>query len=128
MIYVVIAAGGALGALSRYFVAGWVQDRFFGAYPWGTFVVNVVGAFLLGFSYRLFEGLAISPETRAFAAVGFLGAFTTFSTFSYETATLMQDGEWSAAALYSLGSLALGVAAVFAGFWLAAATLQARGT
>lgn len=127
MIYLLVAVGGALGALGRYTAAGWVHAWAGDAYPWGTLVVNIVGAALLGFFYRTAEALLISPGTRAFVALGFLGAFTTFSTFSYETAALLQDGEWTAAALYSLGSVLLGLFGVFIGFWLASLALRTGG-
>ncbi len=127
MTYLLIAVGGALGALGRYSAAGWVHTWAGDAYPWGTLLVNVVGAAMLGLFYRTAEALLVSPGTRAFVAIGFLGAFTTFSTFSYEAAALLQDGEWGAAALYSLGSVALGLVGVFFGFWLASLALRTGG-
>ncbi len=128
MLYLWIAGGGALGAVARYAVGGWVHAWAGAAYPWGTLAVNVVGAALLGFLYRLFGAVPVTPELRGFIAVGFLGAFTTFSTFSYEAALLVQDREWGAAALYSLGSVVLGLGAVFVGFWAAASILHAGAT
>ena len=127
MTYLLIAIGGALGALGRYTAAGWVHAWAGDAYPWGTLVVNILGSVVLGFFYRAAEALLVSPGTRAFVGIGFLGAFTTFSTFSYETAALLQDREWGAAALYSLGSVALGLAGAFLGFWLASLALRTGG-
>jgi CrcB protein len=89
--------------------------------------VNVAGAFALGLTLRLLQASVAGPETRAFLAVGFLGAFTTFSTFSWEAIALIQDGEWARASLYLGGSVVAGLAAVLAGIWLAGAFLQARG-
>lgn len=94
------------------------------ALPWGTFVVNVVGSFLLGFSFRYLEAVAVSPEFRILIAVGFLGAFTTFSTFSYETVALLQEGAWARGAAYAGGSVLLGLAGVVAGLALAGFVLQ----
>lgn len=88
-------------------------------------MVNVVGALVLGLVVRTAELSAMSPELRAFLAVGLCGAFTTFSTFSYETVQLLQAGLWPRAAAYALGSLALGLAALAAG--LALAPLLLRG-
>lgn len=121
-----IAVGGAAGALARYGLAGWVHQRAGFAFPWGTLVVNVLGSLLIGFALRYFEAVRLSPDVRALVAVGILGGFTTFSTFSYETVALMQDGAWSRAASYAFGSLFLGIAAVFAGIIICGVILQPR--
>lgn len=121
---ILIAAGGALGAVARYGLSGWVQERA-GFFPWGTLVVNVVGAFLLGFGFRYMEATAIPAAWRQAATIGFLGAFTTFSTFSYEAVALVQDGDWSRAGAYVAGSVVLGLGAVVAGLGLASFSLQA---
>ena len=117
----IIALGGGAGAVARYLLSGWVQHRTGSFFPWGTFAVNLAGCLLLGLLMGLVQGrpLAISPAARNFLAIGILGAFTTFSTFSYETAALVADGEWSAAILNAAGQLILGLAAVFAGLTLA---------
>ena len=88
-----IAAGGALGAVLRWYVAGFVQ-RFSGStFPWGTLTVNVLGSFVLGFLFVwLLERSSVGELMRLAITVGFLGAFTTFSTFSVETARLLQEG------------------------------------
>lgn len=116
---VAIALGGAIGALSRHFVAGAVM-RFTGStFPLGTFAVNVIGSMAMGFLIVAFaHKLNVTPGMRAFLAVGFLGSFTTFSTYSMETVLLVQRGEWAGAVLYSFGSLAIGVLALLAGMWL----------
>ena len=89
-----IAICGALGCLARYFLSGWVYDLFGRAFPYGTFAVNIVGAFCIGlimeFSLR---SALISPQLRIGLTIGFLGGLTTFSTFSYETFRLLEDGE-----------------------------------
>jgi CrcB protein len=116
-----VAVGGALGAVARYGLSGWVQSVSGGTFPWGTLVVNVLGCFLLGFVFRVLQLSALSPAFRGAVTVGFLGAFTTFSTFGLETVGLLQDGRWARAAAYAGGSVAIGVAAVVAGLWLATA-------
>lgn len=120
-----VALGGAIGAIARYGVWGWIQGAAGTGFPWGTLVVNVVGSFLLGLLVAVFQGAAVAPETRAFLTVGVLGAFTTFSTFSYETVLLAQEGYWARAAAYSGGSLAVGVLAVLAGMAAGGVVLRA---
>lgn len=96
------------------------------SFPWGTFTVNIVGSFALGFVIRVLHASMATSELRGFLTIGLLGAFTTFSTFSYEAMMLVQDGEWARAGGYLFGSVAAGLAAVVAGFWLASLTLHAR--
>ncbi|MFO7588059.1 MAG: fluoride efflux transporter CrcB [Gemmatimonadota bacterium] len=122
-----IALGGALGAVARYGLSGWVQSVSAGTFPWGTFVVNVLGCFLLGFAFRVLQLSALSPAVRGGVTVGFIGAFTTFSTFGLEAVGLLQDGRWARAAGYLGGSVAIGLAAVLAGLWLAAALQRPGG-
>lgn len=114
---VVIALGGAVGALARYGLSGAVH-RFTSPYfPWGTFVVNVAGCLVFGFIAGLTdERLTIDQTTRAFLLVGMLGAFTTFSTFSFETMELLRNGETTAALMNAGGQLLLGMGAMLAGF------------
>ena len=126
MILLYIALGGAVGAVARYGVGGWVQDRAGFAFPWGTLVVNVVGSLLIGFTLRYVEAVRLGPEIRALLAVGVLGAFTTFSTFSYETVALLEEGAWRRALAYTIGSVALGIVAVYAGMLLSANVLHGR--
>jgi CrcB protein len=113
-----IAAFGALGSVSRYALSGAVYAAFGQGVAYGTLVVNIVGSFCLGLLMHL--GLntdLIPPHLRTAVAVGFLGAFTTFSTFSYETLQFLQEGAWGAAALNILLSVGLGVIAAFAGMF-----------
>ncbi|HKJ93206.1 MAG TPA: fluoride efflux transporter CrcB [Longimicrobiales bacterium] len=127
MILLYIALGGALGAVARYGVGGWVQARAGFGFPWGTLAVNVAGALLIGFAMRYLAAVRLSPEVRALIIIGGLGAFTTFSTFSYETVALLEDGEWLRAGMYATASLVLGLLAVYAGSAAAGWVLQVRG-
>jgi len=88
-----VAAGGALGALSRYLVAGWIQQWFGAGFPWGTVTVNLIGSYALGFVIQASIAGGWSGGLRLLVAVGFLGAFTTFSTFAYEALELYRLGQ-----------------------------------
>ena len=116
-VYLSIAVGGAIGCVSRYFVAQLVQQRAGPDFPFGTLLINITGSFLLGFlmRYALQSG-AISAETRALLTTGFCGGYTTFSTFSYETAMLIDDGEYARAALYVGASVLVSLIGTFVGF------------
>jgi fluoride exporter len=124
MLALVIFVGAGLGGVSRYAVAGWVQAAAGASFPWGTLLVNVTGSLLLALIYAILEGTSGSPEWRAFLGIGFCGGYTTFSTFSYETVRLLQDGEWEHATLYIVGSVALSLAGAVLGFWLGSAVLR----
>ncbi len=88
-----IATGGAIGALTRYFVSG-IAYRYIGInFPWGTLSVNLIGSFLIGFFYQFFERIVILPEIKTLIFIGFLGAFTTFSTYAFETLSFLKEGE-----------------------------------
>ncbi|HEY2069154.1 MAG TPA: fluoride efflux transporter CrcB [Rhizomicrobium sp.] len=118
-ILLAIALGGAIGSLVRFFVASFVQSAVSAGFPWGIFVVNVSGGFLMGVIVELSAlKLQISPEVRAFLTIGILGGYTTFSTFSLDSALLIERGTYGLAAAYMIGSAALSVAALFAGLWL----------
>lgn len=127
MLVLMIAVGGAFGAVARYGLSGWVQQALTTTFPMGTLTVNVLGSFLLGFTLPLFESLAWSAEARTMATIGFLGAFTTFSTFSYEAVVLLEGGEWGRAGLYMGGSFLLGLVGVLSGMALASVLLHTRG-
>ena len=118
-ILLAVALGGALGSLLRYFVAGAVQSAAWPGFPWGIFVVNISGGFIMGLIVELSAlKLHLTPEVRAFLTVGILGGYTTFSTFSLDSALLIQRGQWSAAAAYIVVSTLLSVLALFAGLWV----------
>lgn len=124
MLALVIFLGAGMGGLARYGVGIWTQSVIGPAFPWGTLLVNISGSLLLTFLYVLLEGTAGSPEWRAFLGIGFCGGYTTFSTFSYETMRLLQDGEWHNATLYIGGSIALSLTGAFLGFRLGSMMLQ----
>jgi CrcB protein len=111
-----VAIFGAAGAVSRYALDGWVSDLTHGQFPWGTFVVNLLGAFALGIVVALTtERLILSSDWRVALGIGYLGAFTTFSTYSYETVKLAEDGAMGLALFNSVGMLALGLIAAVLG-------------
>ena len=111
-----IALAGSLGALARYGLEGVVGQHAPGAFPWGTFAVNVSGSFALGLIFTLLtERFAVDPWLRSSLTIGFLGAYTTFSTFSLETYRLLADGARALAFANAVGSLAAGLVAVYLG-------------
>ncbi len=111
--YLIIGIGGFLGAIARYVAALWIGQRWGRTFPLGTFVINVTGSFLIGLIMPLFtERFMVNPQWRLFLAVGFLGAYTTFSTFEFETGNLLNDGEWLLAAINVVLSVAAGFAAL----------------
>lgn len=116
-----VGLGGFLGANARYWLGGWAQARWGTGFPWGTLLVNVSGSFLLGLVMAaLSERLALpkTPALRLVVAVGFIGAYTTFSTYEYETLALLGTHGWARAAANAFGSLAAGFAAVILGAWI----------
>lgn len=122
-----IAMGSALGGAARYSLGGLVQRLAPGEFPLGTLVINVLGSFLLGFIVRYaLETPAVSAEVRAFLTIGLCGGFTTFSTFSYESATLLERGEWSRLAVYAGLSLLLTIGGVLLGAALGGQLLTLR--
>jgi CrcB protein len=123
MIQLLIAVGGAIGAVSRYELGRLIQPAGAGAFPWGTFAINVIGSLILGFVYKYFDPMS-SPQLRALYGIGFCGGFTTFSTFSYDAVRLMQDGQAGRAAAYVMGSVAVCIAGTFAGIALGTAVLR----
>ncbi len=122
MTYVAISIGAILGANARYLIGGWLSDRFGAGFPIGTLVINVSGSFIIGFFMTLIgERIAVADWWRPLVAIGFLGAYTTFSTFSYETLALVQSGAWGLAGLNIGASIGGSLVGVFAGTVLARA-------
>lgn len=116
----VIGMGGFVGAIARYLTSAWVGQKWGRSFPAGTFVVNVVGCFIIGFAMSLFiEKVFVSARWRAFLLIGFVGSFTTFSTFEYETSALLQDGEWFIALANVVLSVTVGFIALKMGQTLA---------
>ena len=112
--------GGTIGTAARYLLTSAVQSRASTTFPVATFIINVSGSILLGFLMRYgLERTTASPEIRLLLTTGFCGGFTTFSTFSYETARLIEDGDWRRGATYVLGSVVLALGGTFVGFALA---------
>ncbi len=111
-----IGVAGFAGAISRYQLEGWVSRHAKGAFPWGTLIVNLSGCLVLGFAITLLtERFLPHPTLRSALTIGFLGAYTTFSTFAYETFRLGEDGAVGLAVLNVVASVALGVLAAWAG-------------
>ena len=109
----IIGIGGFLGAISRYGVALWIGQRWGRNFPLGTFVINVSGSFLIGLLMTVMaERFTENPQWRLFLVVGFLGAYTTFSTFEYETGALLKDSEWLYAGLNVILSVVVGFIAL----------------
>lgn len=118
--YLLIALGAALGANARYLVGTWAGERLGAGFPYGTLLVNVSGSLMLGFLLTLgTERLQVSPETRLLLAVGFLGSYTTFSSYTVESLNLMRDGGASAGLLNILGNNLAGLMSALAGSYLA---------
>jgi len=118
-VLLVVALGGAAGSLLRYLVAGAVQPAWWPGFPFGIFVVNITGGLAMGLITALAAlKLNLTPEMRAFLTTGVLGGYTTFSTFSLDSAMLMERGAYAQAGAYVIGSVILSVLALFAGLWL----------
>ncbi len=109
-----VAIGGAIGAAARYLAGLWIAARFGAGFPWGTFFVNVTGSFLIGIVLVLVERGTLPGEARLFLAVGILGGYTTFSSFSYETLQLL-SGDIRPVLLNAFGQLFVGLLVVYLG-------------
>lgn len=116
-----VSAGGLAGTIARFLLQGWIQDRTgAGTFPSGTLVINIAGSFILGFVIRYATGsTVIAPDLRAALTIGFCGAFTTMSSFSYESMALLGDGEYVRASFYMGGTILGCLVAVMAGTALA---------
>jgi len=115
-----IALFGAIGTLARYGLQGFVQVRTGGTFPYGTLLVNLTGCFVLALTYQLtVNRMIISPDLRFAIGVGFFGGYTTFSSFGWETAKMLEDGEWLRATVYVSASVIAGIVLSVAGIRLA---------
>ena len=114
--YLLIAIGGALGSIARYWVGSTIANRMGTKFPYGTFVINITACVVIGFSLSFLARRAdLNPAWRFLVPVGFIGAYSTFSTYEWETLSTIRDGAFFLAALYSAGSFILGLAAVWGG-------------
>jgi CrcB protein len=113
---IVVGLGGCVGAISRYLVAGWVQNLTNSHFPFGTLMVNSIGSFVIGLLAGISQHAVIPPQMRLFLFIGLIGAFTTFSTFSYETMMLLRSGVTWEAFLNIIVSLILGLLLVYLGY------------
>jgi CrcB protein len=119
-ILVAVAAGGAMGSLLRYEMAGAIQPGWWPGFPFAIFIVNILGGLVMGLIVGLGAlKLQLTPEARAFLTTGVLGGFTTFSTFSLDSALLIERGAYTQAAAYVIGSVVLSILALFIGLWIA---------
>ena len=120
--YFYIAVGGALGSLARYGLGVFVTDRIGAKFPYGTFIINITACFIIGFALAfLGRRTDLSAAWRFLIPVGFVGAYSTFSTFEWETFTSLQSGSFSIASLYVISSILLGLLAVWCGVMFARA-------
>ena len=114
--YLLIAFGGALGSMARYWVGSAIANKMGTKFPYGTFVINITACVIIGFSLTVLAKRAdLNPAWRFLVPVGFIGAYSTFSTYEWETLSTIRTGAFLLAALYAVSSLILGLAAVCAG-------------
>lgn len=113
--YLLVFAGGGIGAAARYWLSGLVYQRFGSEFPSGTLLVNVIGCFLIGILMSIFEErFVLYPSLRVFLTIGILGGFTTFSSFSFETMALLRDGEL----LYASANVLLSIVTCLGATWM----------
>jgi CrcB protein len=118
--YLLIAIGGALGSIARFWVGSTIAGRMGMRFPFGTLVVNLTACLIIGFSLTFLGRRAdLNPAWRFLVPIGFIGAYSTFSTYEWETLSTLRSGAFLLAALYAGGSFVLGLAAVWGGSWLA---------
>jgi CrcB protein len=118
--YLLIAFGGALGSMARYWVGSAIANRVGTRFPYGTLIINVIACAIIGFSLTILSRrTGLNPSWRFMVPVGFIGAFSTFSTYEWETLSTIRNGAFLLAIVYAAGSLILGLAAVWGGAILA---------
>ncbi|HZW64595.1 MAG TPA: fluoride efflux transporter CrcB [Hanamia sp.] len=117
-IVLLVGFGSFIGGMSRYLVTLFVQNKILSTFPYGTLAVNIIGCFLIGVIYGLSERGNMNPEWRLFLATGIMGGFTTFSSFSNETVSMLRDAEYLPAFSYVAFSVIVGLAATFGGISL----------
>jgi fluoride exporter len=114
-----VAFGGGVGSIARYLCQKWLGENYAHPFPWGTFVVNLIGCFLIGIIYAASEKTTfVGPQVRLLLITGFCGGFTTFSTFAFENMNLLRTNDTVYFLIYAIGSVLLGIIAVFAGIGL----------
>jgi len=114
--FLLVGLGGGIGSMLRYLCQKWFSENYPQPFPWGTFLVNLIGCFLIGVIYAASEkSSALTPQARLFLAAGFCGGFTTFSTFAFENMNLLRGGDTSYFLIYTIGSVLLGILGVFGG-------------
>ncbi len=114
-----ISAGGSIGAVFRYLIFVLFEKTTTTTFPWPTLVINITGAFVIGFLWGWFDRFYVSPGIRMLIFIGILGSFTTFSTFAFDVFSLVHDGQIKNVIFYILGTNVLGIGLAFAGFYLA---------
>ena len=124
-----VAVGSAIGGATRLLLGTFIQQKIGPGFPMGTLVINITGSFLLAFILRYATAVPwVTPEWRALLTTGFCGGYTTFSTYSFETATLMEDGRYQRAALYIVLRVGVSLLGTFGGFAAARGLLALRET
>jgi CrcB protein len=118
--YVYIALGGSLGSIARYWVGSTIASRLGTKFPYGTFVINITACVIIGFSLTYLNSrIGLNPAWRFLVPIGFVGAYSTFSTYEWETLSTIRSGAFLEASLYAFSSLFLGLIAVWAGILIA---------
>lgn len=117
-IVLLIGIGSFLGGIGRFLLTSFVQNKWLSTFPYGTIIVNILGCFLIGIIYALSDRGTMHAEWRLFLGTGILGGFTTFSSFSNETVSMINNGHFTYAFTYVVCSIILGVAATFGGIYL----------
>lgn len=118
---IAVSFGAVAGALTRYYLSLWFAQKFGSSFPYGTFFINVTGCFVMGFLFTIGSErlVALSPEVRLLLAIGFLGSYTTFSTYGLDTVNLLLSHRLSSAIFYAAGSALLGILSIYLGMLFA---------